>query len=111
MRYEINLSSGEITSHEDAPYTEPTLDDISKQFEDGIQLYLDRAAQAKGYDNITTACSYAGAENPFQAEAQSFITWRGNVWAYCYQQLDKVKSGEREIPTIEQIISELPPRL
>lgn len=80
-------------------------------FESAIQYYLDSYAQSKGYDNITTACSYAAAPNPFQAEAISFVTWRGNVWHYCYGELAKVQSGTRPMPTIEQIISELPVRV
>lgn len=86
------------------------LDQLILVFEVAVQSYLDQSAQSCGYDNITTACSYAGAANPFQTEAQSFVTWRGNVWAYCYQALDDVKTGTRPMPTIEQIISELPVR-
>jgi len=89
---------------------QPTINDIAKQFEDAIQSHLDAEAQAKNYDNINTACSYAAAPNPFQLESLSFVTWRGNVWAYCYQELAKVQSGERSLPTLEQIISELPVR-
>lgn len=84
------------------------LEEAVIQFETGIQAHLDAAAQAKGYDNITAACSYAGAPNPFEAEAKAFITWRGNVWAYCYQELAKVQDGTRPMPTFAEIISELP---
>lgn len=80
-------------------------------FEQAIQDELDADAKAKGYDSILSACSYAAASNPFQAEAKLYVTRRGNAWAYCYQELDKVKAGTREMPTIEQIISELPPRV
>lgn len=83
---------------------------IVSNFEYSVQKYLDEEANLHGYDNITNACSYAGAPNPFQTEAISFVTWRGNVWAYCYQELAKVQAGTRPMPTIEQIISELPAR-
>lgn len=83
---------------------------IVAEFEAGVQSHLDGEAQAKGYDNIISACSYAAAPNPFQAEAVSFVTWRGDVWAYCYQELAKVQAGTRPMPTIEQIIAELPVR-
>lgn len=88
--------------------------DFSKtvsEFENVIQSHLDAEANVYGYDNITNACSYSGAPNPFQAEAMSFVAWRGNVWAYCYQELAKVQAGTRPMPTIEQIISELPVRV
>lgn len=92
------------------PVPIPTFEQIVTSFENAIQQHLDNEAKLKGYDNITNACSYAGAPNPFQTEAQSFITWRGNVWAYCYGELAKVQAGTRPMPTIYQIISELPAR-
>lgn len=88
-----------------------TIEQIAAKFELDIQSYLDDEAQLRGYDNITTACSYAAAPNPFQAESISFVKWRGNVWAYCYGELAKVQNGSRAMPTIEQIISELPARV
>ena len=87
------------------------LSETTAQFEQAIQAELDADAQAKGYDNINTACAYAGAPNPFQAESKLFITRRGNVWAYCFLELGKVKTGLRPMPTIAQIISELPARI
>jgi len=90
---------------------QPTLDDITAEFERAIQAELDADAQAKGYDNIDTASAYAGAPNPFQDESKLFITRRGNVWAYCFLELGKVKAGTRPMPTIAQIISELPARV
>lgn len=95
----------------DAIQTPPkTLKQVSQEFENGIQAYLDAEAQSKGYDNILSACTYAYPNNPFQAEAESFVVWRSNVWAYCYGELDKVTTGSRTMPTIEQIIRELPTR-
>lgn len=89
----------------------PKLDDIITDFEKAIQTHLDVAAQLKGYDNILSACAYAGAPNPYRLEAESFVSWRGNVWAYCYGELTKVQTGIRPMPTIAQIIGELPVRL
>lgn len=113
MRIEHNLSTGEVLEFPDyIPYQETkTFESIVEDFEQAIQQELDADAQAKGYDNILSACAYAGAPNPFQAEAISFVTWRGNVWAYCYQELDKVQAGARPMPTVEKIISELPVRV
>lgn len=88
----------------------PGIEEIITQFEAGIQAHLDVTAQEAGYDNILTACSYVGAPNPFEEESKTFVTWRGNVWAYCYAELQKVISGERPMPTLADIISELPAR-
>jgi hypothetical protein len=93
------------------PTTAEIMAQTVKAFEVAIQAELDADAQAKGYDNILSACAYAGAPNPFQTEAKAFITRRGNVWAYCYGELAKVQAGTREMPTIAQIVSELPARV
>ena len=90
------------------PVDLPTLAEIISGFEGAVQAHLDADAMSKGYDNINTACTYAGAPNPFELEAKQFVTWRGNVWAYCYGELAKVQGGLRPLPTIAQIISELP---
>lgn len=90
------------------PIDPPTLDEIRRGITNAIQAHLDTTAQGKGYDNIVSACSYAGYENVFQAEAVAFGQWRAAVWAYCYVELEKVLKGERPMPTIEEIISELP---
>ncbi len=89
------------------PY-QPTQLDIVKEFESKIQSHLDETARSKGYDNIMTACSYAGAPNPFENEAKAFITWRGEVWAYAFAELVKVQEGRRQVPDLEEFIAELP---
>lgn len=83
---------------------------VTESFKGYIQDYLDTEAKVLGYDNVLSACSYASAENPYQQEGISFVKWRGAVWAYCYQELAKVQQGTRPMPTIEEIISELPTR-
>lgn len=84
------------------------IQELIKLFTESVQRYLDAKAKNNGYDNIISACSYAGAPNPFQTESIQFITWRGNVWAYCYQELDKVQNGERPIPELQDFLNELP---
>lgn len=86
-----------------------TPDQIIQAFKDAIQSTLDEAARAKGYDDIVSACSYAGYPNVFQSEAIAFGQWRANVWAYGYAELDKVIAGTRPVPTIPEILAELPP--
>lgn len=89
------------------PYV-PTQAETIQAFKDAIQQTLDDAAQAKNYDDIVSACSYAGYPNVFQAEAIAFGQWRANVWAYGYAELDKVIAGTRPVPTIAEILAELP---
>jgi hypothetical protein len=83
---------------------------LTKQLTDAVQQHMDKVAKSKGYDNLLSAVSYAeeAAVPQFQAEGISFRAWRSAVWAYCYAQLAAVLSGEREAPTVEELIAELP---
>lgn len=79
-----------------------------QQYADAVQAHLDAAAKTRNYDDIVSACSYAGAANPFQAEGIAFVAWRGDVWATCYEVMDEVQAGGRAAPTIAALIAELP---
>ena len=81
---------------------------IQQEFSDVVQNLLDSKAKEKHYDNIVSACSYAGAPNPFQEESTAFLTWRGAVWQKCYELLAAVEQGVSPVPTVEQLIAELP---
>ena len=93
-----------------AEYVAPveTPEQIIEVFKAAIQNTLDEAARANGYDDIVSACSYAGYPNVFQAEAITFGQWRANVWSYGYAELDKVMAGTRPVPTVAEILAELP---
>lgn len=73
-----------------------------------VQDMLDTEARRKNYDNILSACSYAGAPNPFQAEAVSFVQWRGDCWSRCYAILADVQASRRTQPTVAELVAELP---
>ncbi|WP_145012273.1 hypothetical protein [Pseudomonas oryzihabitans] len=83
---------------------------LTGTFELAIQASLDAAAKARGYDSIATAVSYA--EEPavprFQDDGRAFRAWRSLVWAYAYEELAKVKAGERDVPTLDAFMAELP---
>lgn len=38
----------------------------------------------------------------------AFVAWRDAVWTYAYAELDKVLAAEREQPSVEAFIGELP---
>jgi hypothetical protein len=88
----------------------PTEAELTSIFEQNVQAKLDGAAQANGYDSVSTAISYA--EEPavpkFQNDGIAFRKWRSLVWAYAYEQLAAVKGGQREQPTVEAFLQELP---
>lgn len=86
----------------------PPADEIAAALESSVQAHLDATARTRRYDNIVSACSYAGAANRFQTESVAFIQWRAAVWDYCYAALDAVLAGTRAVPTADELIAELP---
>lgn len=91
------------------PPPPPTPEELKKALTDAVQDYMDETAKAKGYDNIFTVCTYidTGVEQ-FDEEGRKARAWRSACWSYCYAQLDLFEAGEREIPTAEELIAELP---
>lgn len=96
-----------IDAPEPAPEPE-TPEQTKARLKSSVQAHLDAAARSAGYDSILSACSYAGAPNPYQAEGAKFLAWRGEVWAHCYQALTDVQSGERAVPSEGEFIAGLP---
>lgn len=73
-----------------------------------IAAMLDAKAKERRYDNAVSIATYVGSSNAiWAAEAQAFVAWRDQIWAYCYTELDKVQAGEREQPTISEFLTEL----
>lgn len=91
------------------PTAEEIAERIQKQLTDAVQRVLDNKAQELLYDNCLSVCSYIDTGVPkFDAEGKAFRAWRSAVWAKGYEILAKVQEGEREIPTEEELIAELP---
>lgn len=82
---------------------------IQAQLTAAVQNWMDKTVQARNYDNIHTACTYAySTDETFKAEGTACLAWRDDVWRTCYNILNEVLSGTREIPTEEALIAELP---
>ncbi|SKA30956.1 hypothetical protein SAMN05428963_11390 [Consotaella salsifontis] len=74
-----------------------------------VQAHLDAKARERRYDSIQAAVTYRGDPNAqFAAEAEALIAWRSAVWTYATAQLAAVEAGEREQPTVEAFLAELP---
>lgn len=74
-----------------------------------IQKRLDDFAKTRNYDNILSATTYATDTNQkFASEGQYCVMKRGETWAKAYEIMDSVMSGEREMPTNDQLDAELP---
>lgn len=84
---------------------EPTLQDYAA----GAQLFVEQRAKELGYNDAVTLASYTSSTIPdWAAEAQAFVAWRDEVWVYANQQLHLVETGERDQPTVNEFILELP---
>ena len=94
---------GQLVEYSPPPYV-PTLADYTA----AIAGMLDAKAKERRYDNAVSIATYVGSGNAaWAAEAQAFVTWRDQIWTYCYAELDKVQAGEREQPTIADFMTEL----
>ena len=87
----------------------PTEKELQQYFEAAIEAYMDSVVQTRNYKSIHTAASYVNSTNEkFAKEGAACNKWRDDVWAKCYAILAEVKAGTRGIPTLEEVIAELP---
>ena len=87
-----------------------TAEEIQKRLTDGVQNWMDNIVQERNYDNVHTCVGtylYSPIEK-FRLEAEAVRDWVSYVWAKCYEMLAQVEAGERDIPTLEEVIAELP---
>ena len=97
----------DISSTEE--YQAKKLAELKCFYIDIVQSMLDEKVKEKGYDSIFTAISYINSiDTNFKAEAEVCSKWRDEVWRNCYAILDEVLSGQREQPTVEELLIELP---
>lgn len=91
------------------PSAEEKQAQIQKEMTDKVQAYLDKEAQALGYDSCLSVCSYVSTGvQKFDDEGTAFREWRSKVWEKGYAIVAAVKAGERQIPTEEELFAELP---
>ena len=106
--------SGEITfDHENRTFIREVVNKnpavIKQALINSIQSYLDIEAQAHFYDGILSLCSYATSANPkFGPEGQAGVIWRDACWAKGYEVLNDCEAGTREIPTVDELLAEMP---
>lgn len=83
----------------------PTLVD----YKVAIERLLDAKAQERRYDSAVSIATYAGSTNTaWSAEAAAFIAWRDAVWFHTYSEMQKVESGQRVQPSVDELLAELP---
>lgn len=85
------------------------LEELTALFKEKTQQLLDAKARDKGYDDILSACSYAGYDNDFRAEGEAFGIWRAKVWKYGYGLLNAIAEGKHKMPkSFDEILTEMP---
>jgi hypothetical protein len=96
-------------------WVEVTVAELTKIYMDLVQKRLDDFAGSEGrvYDNIMSAASYAGDDNPtFSLEGQYCKAMRSITWetahAFMNTVLPQVVSGQRSVPTWEELEANLP---
>ena len=88
------------------------LDEVREMFTAQIQKRLDDFARSDGraYDNMLSLCTYAASTNAvFRAEGQYGVNARDATWAAANAVMAAVLTGQRTLPTWEQLEAELPP--
>ena len=74
-----------------------------------VDDYMDRTVQERGYDNIAKCVTYEGdIDEIFNREGTMAKQWRSRVYRTCYNILTGVEAGYRPVPTVEELIAELP---
>lgn len=91
------------------PYI-PTEKEIQEQLERGIEAWMNTVVAERDYDSIDTCIArYTDSPNPkYAQEAKAVKDWNTLVWDKCWDILKEVKEGKRAIPTLEEVIAELP---
>ena len=90
------------------PVPGPTPDQIAATTMSQLEAFYDSRAQEKGFDTRYTLIARAGYTGPWQATAQAFGAWMDGCNIYAASVKAAVLSGNRPIPTADQLIAELP---
>lgn len=87
----------------------PTPEQIIIQCTGAVQQYLDTFARTRNYDSILSAATYATSQVPkFKAEGQYAVEARDATWAKCYEILAAVEAVARPMPTLDELLAEMP---
>ena len=100
---------GQVNVKSAAVIQEEFLASTKSRLTSAIQSMLDDKAKERNYDSILSLCTYATSPTAkFSDEGQAGVSWRDEVWAKGYAILADVESGSRAIPTVDELLAELP---
>ena len=85
------------------------VEDLQAKYTRLVQDYMDKAVQARGYDDVFTCISYVDSTDEiFRREAQAVLAWRDKVWRMWYEVLAEVNAGKRAVPSEAELLAMLP---
>lgn len=91
------------------PVPGPSPEQVEAAVVAAVQQRLDTFARTRGYDGILSAATYATSTvAKFAAEGQCAVNARDAHWNACYQILADVQSGARAMPTVDEVLAEMP---
>jgi hypothetical protein len=80
-----------------------------KYFQAAIEAHVEATAAERGYSSAASCAGYLNSTNAgWSEEASIFIAWRDAVWAHVFTQMALVEAGDREEPTVEALVGEIP---
>lgn len=95
-------------AQQEAEYMAKKMQDVAKAMENAIEAHINETVKAKGYNSQDSIAKYLVVGNPFYDECTAISLWIGSVWVYSHQVQADVMAGTRPMPTIEELIAELP---
>lgn len=88
-----------------------TPEEIAALYEQALDTHLDSVAQAERWNNRFTFVARAAYPNRWQQEASDFGTWMDACNEYAYALMLEVLEGETPLPSVEDFLAGLPPRV
>jgi hypothetical protein len=94
------------------PPTEQEVQEAARAHYDFVvKSHLDTWAQSRSYDSIDSLVLYANENEPnetYKKEGARGVVLKSLTWQKCYEIMTKVLSGQRPMPTEEELLAELP---
>jgi hypothetical protein len=81
---------------------------LRREYDDALTAHIDGVARARGYADRISCAARAGYVGPYQVEGAAFGAWMDSCNAQAYEVLELVLAGERPLPTIDEMLAELP---
>ena len=86
-----------------------SLKELQEYFMAKLQEYMDNKAKTYGFDNVFNAGSYIDSKiEKFKNDSRTLLDWRDSVWDRAYTILEEVLTGKRLVPTMQELLEELP---